>query len=108
MAKSQTIPTQLSQAIELLEPEGDMSEKLRQLLLSEAQRRLLRYRRQDQKFSRKYGISFAEFVARRTVAQKKYSFEVESDFWDWELAQDGLATMKKLLEQLQRPHEDGH
>jgi hypothetical protein len=27
---------------------------------------------------------------------------------DWELAQDGLTTIKKLLQQLDRPHDDGH
>ncbi len=29
-----------------------------------------------------------------------YSFEVESDFWNWEMARDGLETVQEMLSDL--------
>jgi hypothetical protein len=66
-----------------------------------------RYELVDRQLTRKYGLSFEEFRRNRVVEQKGYSFEVESDFWDWELTLDGIETVQELLVSLTGPN-GGH
>lgn len=95
----------LAHLLTQLEPEQDMDSVLQQLLENELIRRLNRYQLTDRSLSRKYGMSFAEFKARRMVEQHGYSYEVESDFWDWEMALDGIETVEAILAELR---ENGH
>lgn len=47
-------------------------------------------RQQIQTFEKKWGVSFAEFARRletETLGQDPYTYEVESDFWEWEAAE---------------------
>ena len=83
-----------------LEPEQDLNSALEQLSENELLRRLNRYQFTERTLSRKYGMSFAEFKARRVVERQGYSFEVESDFWDWEMALDGIETVETMLAEL--------
>ena len=55
----------------------------------------------------KYGMTFPEFRDRAVVEEKGHSFEVESDFWEWELASDGIRTMERRLKELRQPSHDG-
>lgn len=101
----QAISEEMVRCMKLLEPKGDVTDKLEQLIRAEARRRLNRYKRIDNKLSEKYGMSFEEFKKNKIVAEKGYSFEVESDFWDWELARDGIETMQEILQELKRLNE---
>ena len=47
----------------------DTDAKIRALLRAEYLRRLAQYHRQDRNLSRKYGMDFDDFVARRVVAR---------------------------------------
>lgn len=49
----------------------------------------------------KYGMTLQEFEARGMAAQMGYSWEVESDHQDWDLAVDGMFTMQRRLRDLQ-------
>jgi hypothetical protein len=90
----------LGRVIQALEPEGDVDTKIERLLTNELVRRLNRYELADRRFQQKYGMTFEQFQAREVVKQRGYSFEVESDFWDWEMALDGIATVRELLNEL--------
>jgi len=83
-----------------LEPEQDTNSALERLLENELIRRLNRYQFTERTLSRKYGMSFAEFKAQRVVERQGYSFEVESDSWDWEMALDGIETVETILAEL--------
>jgi hypothetical protein len=83
--------------IDRLEPEGDLEFKIERLVKGELHRRLARYQLVDRKLARKYGLNFQDFKVNRVVEQKGYSFEVETDFWDWEMALDGIATVQDML-----------
>jgi hypothetical protein len=83
-----------------LEPEGSLDSKLERLLESELRRRLARYELVDKQLARKYGRSFDAFRDDQVIEQMGYSFEVESDFWDWEMAKDGIATVHDMLNEL--------
>ena len=86
--------------IERLEPEGNVNAKLKRLLERELIRRLNRYQLTDRNLSQKYGMSFAEFRKNEVVKRRGYSFEVESDYWDWEMALDGIDTVREMLAEL--------
>jgi hypothetical protein len=83
-----------------LEPEQDTNSALERLVENELIRRLNRYQFTDRALTHKYGMPFAEFKDRRIVEEHGYSFEVESDFWDWEMALDGIETIETMLAEL--------
>ncbi len=80
--------------------ERDPNAQVRQLIEAEYLRRLGRYRRIDVTLTRKYEMSFTEFVVRRVPRKKDYSWEVEQDAMDWETAIGGIATTERQLRQL--------
>ncbi len=63
-------------------------------------RRLTRYRMMDDFFRKKYGMDFDIFEKTNVVQREDYTFEVESDAQEWELALDGINTVKKKLKDL--------
>jgi len=93
----QAIADRMVTLIDHLEPEGDLEFKIERLVEGELHRRLARYQLVDRQLFRKYGLSFQDFKVNRVVEQKGYSFEVETDFWDWEMALDGIATVQDML-----------
>lgn len=81
-----------------LEPEGkDINIKLKKILGNEIRRRLNRYELINNKFCKKYRMSFEEFKKAKMVEKLNYSFEVESDFCNWEMAISGIRCLKKNL-----------
>ena len=83
--------------VSTLEPETDWEAGLRRILENEIRRRLNRYDWMDRQFQQKYGVDFESFRQANVVAEKGYSFEIESDFCDWELAQGGIRSLKREL-----------
>ena len=75
----------------------DVDSKVRYLLEAEYMRRLGRYHRTNSLLSEKYGMTFEEFTAQRVVKQRGYTWEVEKDAMDWEVAIDGMETMRNRL-----------
>ncbi len=71
-------------------------------LINELRRKLNEFILIDSSMRRKYGMSFEEFKAKNIVKEKNFSFEVESDYCDWELAVDGIKTIKEKIEKLER------
>jgi hypothetical protein len=45
-------------------------------------------------------MNFDELKRKRIVEELDYSFEVEEDYCDWELALDGIETIKTELRKL--------
>jgi hypothetical protein len=102
----QAIAERMVDIIDRLEPGDSVNTKLEHLVENELLRRLSRYELVDRQLTRKYGLSFDDFRKTRVVEQKDYSFEVESDFWDWELALDGIATVQGMLTSLKGSNGD--
>lgn len=63
-------------------------------------RRLTRYKMTDDSYRRKYNMDFESFENANIIEKKNYSFEVESDAQEWELALDGIKTIEKKLKEL--------
>lgn len=96
-----TISDRLISVINELETDGSLEAKVSQLARSEIQRRLARYQLVDRMMCAKYGMSLKEFEDQGIVEKLGYTFEVESDHQDWDLAVDGIATMEERLITLQ-------
>ncbi|MHC1744031.1 MAG: hypothetical protein AB9873_13500 [Syntrophobacteraceae bacterium] len=75
-------------------------ERIREVLESEYRRRLTRYEHTDRLFRKKYGMTFDEFERNEVVKTKGFTWEVESDSDEWEMANDGIQSMKRGLREL--------
>ena len=98
----QAISQEIVNYAEDLVSEGTLDFKLRKLIEGELVRRLSGYRHTVRMLEKKHGMDFETFKDRRIVKKEKYSFEVESDFCDWEMALDGIRSMEKRLSTLRK------
>lgn len=80
-----------------LMPAASAEVSIRQILANEIRRRLNRYELIDRRLRHKYGMCFEEFQNRGVVEEQGYSFEIESDYCDWEMAVTGLVTLREQL-----------
>ncbi len=80
--------------------EPDVDGKLRMLLATEYRRRLARYNLTDRRLRDKYGMSFEEFEQRHVVQEHNFGWDVESDAIEWDLAVNGIKTMRRRLAEL--------
>lgn len=75
-------------------------DELNYLLRRDYLRRLTRYRMTDDFYRKKYDMDFDSFQRSNIVRKEGYSFDVESDAQEWELAIDGIKTIEKKLKGL--------
>lgn len=80
-----------------LEPGVTPKQQVARLAEQELRRRLARYQLTDRLMREKYGMTLEEFEAAETVKSRGYSFEVENDHQDWDLAVDGIRTVERQL-----------
>ncbi len=71
--------------------------ELKSLLIRDYMRRLTRYRMTDDFLRKKYGMDFENFEEKNLVRKENFSFEVESDSQEWELALDGIKTIENKI-----------
>ncbi|MFZ0928209.1 MAG: hypothetical protein WAN11_06395 [Syntrophobacteraceae bacterium] len=81
-------------------------EKIREVLESEYRRRLTRYEHTDRVLRKKYGMTYDEFERGELVKTQGFTWEVESDSDEWEMAVDGIESMKRGLKELLGEHFD--
>ncbi len=87
-------PTLQKQIDEMTEDE------LKEVLRRDFVRKLTGYRMTDDFYKKKYNMDFASFQKANVVEKQDYTFEVESDAQEWELAIDGIETVKKKLKDI--------
>ncbi len=73
------------------------NDELVELLRREYLRKLTRYRLTDESLRKKYGMTYDEFEKENVVAKRNFSWEVESDAQEWEMAMDGIGTCLRKL-----------
>ena len=79
-------------------------DELTYLLKRDYLRRLTRYKMTDEYYRDKYKMDFESFESANIIQREKYSFEVESDAQEWELAIDGIKTVERKLRELYSEH----
>ena len=80
-------------------PDKTWEQVIAQLLLERAQKNLIKYQSSARQFEAKYAQNFDAF--RQQVLNAQPPFEVEQDYFDWELAITGITDMEKEIERLQ-------
>jgi hypothetical protein len=95
------ISDELASYVTELFPDEKKENRIKRLVENELRRRLARYQLMIRNLECKYRMDFETFKAEKMVEQKGYSFEVENDFCDWEMALDGLKTISGRLSKLQ-------
>jgi hypothetical protein len=80
--------------------DDDIDAKIRRLLEAEYLRKMAQHQRVNETLSRKYGVTFDQFVAQDVVVQRGYSWEVEQDAMQWEIAIGGIETLRRRLQEI--------
>lgn len=95
------ISDELASYVTELFPDEKTENRIKRLIENELRRRLARYQLMIRNLETKYRMDFETFKAEKMVAKSGHSFEVENDFCDWEMAIDGLKTIRRKLNKLQ-------
>jgi hypothetical protein len=80
-------------------PNLSLEQVLAELLLERAQKNLIKYQTMARQFEVKYKQDFESF--RQEVLPTEPSYEMEQDYFDWELAVTGISDMRKEIERLE-------
>jgi len=79
-------------------PDLSLDQVLVELLLERAQKNLIKYRAMARHFKARYDQDFETF--RRQVLRSEPTFEVEQDYFDWEMAVTGITDMEDEIQRL--------
>ena len=90
--------TAIQASAQRLFPNTSLDQVLVELLLERAQKHLIKYQTMARRFEAKYGQDFETF--RQNALRSQPSFEIEQDYFDWELATSGITDMEKEIERL--------
>ncbi|NHZ71617.1 MAG: hypothetical protein GWP17_00820 [Aquificales bacterium] len=80
-------------------PNSSLNQVLADLLLERAQKNLIKYQAATRLFKTKYEQDFDSF--RQHILHSESDFEVEQDYFDWELAVTGISDMSEEIKRLQ-------
>ena len=95
-----TITDKTTKILNLIIPEGDIDYKVRKILREDIKRKLVEFQLIDNRFQKKYGMTLDEFEKRNIIKEKGFSFEVESDYHEWDSAADAIKTLKAKIKDL--------
>ncbi len=97
-----TLTEKTTKILDLLIPEGDLDYKVRKILIEDLKRKLVEFQLVDNRFQKKYGVTLEEFEKKNIIKEKGFSFEVESDYHEWDSALDAINALKAKIEDLSR------
>ncbi len=80
-------------------PNLDLDQVLAELLLERARKNLIKYRTLARQFEARYSQDFDAF--RHKIVNSEPAFEVEQDYFDWEMAVTGITDMEEEIQRLQ-------
>ena len=80
--------------------EENIERGMAKLLYNETRRKLIEYELLDRNLARKYGMSFDDFREKKMIEKLGYTWEVEKDYQNWEIARDGIETMEEIIDKV--------
>ncbi|KFD40499.1 hypothetical protein HX99_04365 [Peptococcaceae bacterium SCADC1_2_3] len=80
--------------------EENIERAMAKLLYNEMRRKLIEYELLDRNFTKKYGMSFEKFREKKVIEKLGYTWEVEKDYQNWEIAKDGIETMEEMIDKV--------
>ncbi len=90
--------TVIQQSAQRLFPDQTLDQVLAKLLLEHAQKNLIKYSVHARTLTEKYNQSFESF--RQSIMQSEPPFDVEQDYFAWELAVTGVIDMEDEIKRL--------
>jgi hypothetical protein len=78
--------------------EENIEKGMAKLLYNETRRKLIEYELLDRNLTKKYGMSFDEFREKKMIEKLGYTWEVEKDYQNWEIARGGIEMMEELID----------
>lgn len=93
----------LKESMQRLFPDLELDEVLAELLLERARKNLIKYRTMVRHFEAKYDTDFQAF--RQRVLDSEPPFDIEQDYFDWEMAVTGIDDMQAEIMRLECLHE---
>ncbi len=79
--------------------------EIKEAVLSEYERRLTLFKLTDEKFRKKYGMSFQEFEKKNLVAEKGFSWDIEQNSMNWEHAIEGIRYLEDKIKKIKEISE---
>jgi len=101
---AQNLASTVQSSAKRLFPGLSTEQAFAELLLERAQKNLIKYQAMAHRFEARYGQNFEQF--RRKVLQSKPGFEMEQDYFDWEMAVTGISDMTEEIDRLQKSLPD--
>jgi hypothetical protein len=80
--------------------EENIEKGMAKLLYNETRRKLIEYALLGRNLTKKYGMSFEEFREKKMIEKLGYTWEVEKDYQNWEIARDGIETMEEMIDKV--------
>ena len=96
----QTLNPTVQEIITFLESTPDVNSALARLLEKQLDRELTIYEQMDASYQKQYGMSFDEFY--RSPLMQQPSFNVEQDYFDWEMATTLIKVLRAHLAKVKR------
>ena len=79
--------------------------EIKEAVLSEYEKRLTLFKIADEKFRKKYSMSFQEFEKNNLVAEKGFSWHIEQDSMNWEHAVESIRYLEDKIKKIQEISE---
>ena len=79
--------------------------EIKEAVLSEYEKRLTLFKITDEKFRKKYSMSFQEFEKKNFVAEKGFSWDIEQDSMNWEHAVESIRYLEDKIKKIQEISE---
>ncbi len=95
-----SISDRVAEIVDKIELGDSFETKLRHILEWNIQSRLAEYEMINRRLGQKYQMSLEEFEQSHMLQKLNYSFEVESDYHDWDRAVDGVVSLRTFLDRL--------
>jgi hypothetical protein len=80
-------------------PNLSLDQVMAELLLERAQKNLIKYRAMAHQFETKYDQDFEAF--RQKILHSEPAFDVEQDYFDWEMAVTSITDMEEEIKRLE-------
>jgi hypothetical protein len=75
-------------------------DEIKEALLNEYRRRIIRCKMVDETMKKKYGMTLQEFELKNVVKEYDFSWQVESDAMEWEHAVEGSRYAEQKLQSI--------
>jgi phage/plasmid-associated DNA primase len=95
-----TITEKTAKVLDILIPEGDLDSKVKHIIIENLKRKSAEYHLIKRRFEKKYGMILEEFERKNVIKERGYSYEVETDYHEWDSAVDAIETIELHIKEL--------